>query len=173
MSGALPIPIPGTFPATVIARLFNVSDRHVRRLAAEGIIPKAARNQYPLAGAVRGYITYLQGLVDGIGSNDPDRLPPFQRRAHYQSELEKLKLEQERGELIPRMEVEQQYALLLKIVAECLDTLPDLLERDCGLSAKVLVRVEAALDRAREDLHARLSEPDAETDDARAAGEPR
>ena len=87
-------------------------------------------------------------------------MPPFQRRAHYQSELDKLKLQEQRRELIPRLETEQEMAGLLKIVAQCLDTLPDILERDCGLPASVLVKMEEVLDQAREDLHLRLAEED-------------
>jgi phage terminase Nu1 subunit (DNA packaging protein) len=149
----------GLFPARIIARLLNMTERRLQQLAREGIVPKAARGQYPLAGCVRAYITYLQsqGQVD---SSNPDRLSPFQKRAHYQAELDKLKLESERGELIPRIEVEQEMAGLLKVVAETFDTLPDLLERDCGLAPKHLARVETALDRARETLYERLGQDD-------------
>lgn len=162
-------PAQGLFPARIIARLLNLTERRLQQLAREGIIPKAARGQYPLAGCVRSYIQYLQnsGQVD---TSDPEKLSPFQKRAHYQAELDKLKLEQERGELIPRIEVEQEFAAVLKMVAECFDTLPDLLERDCGLPAKVLVRVEEALDRTRGDLHAKLSGGEADADSAVRSG---
>lgn len=156
-------PAQGHFPARIIARLLNITERRLQQLAREGLVPKAARGQYPLAGCVRSYIQYLQnaGQVD---TSDPDKLSPFQKRAHYQAELDKLKLEQERGELIPRIEVEQEMAGVLKLVAECFDTLPDLLERDCGLPAKVLVRVEEALDRTRGDLQARMMAADDDAD---------
>jgi phage terminase Nu1 subunit (DNA packaging protein) len=155
----------GLFAAGIIARLLNITERRLQQLAREGIVPKAARGQYPLAGCVRAYIQYLQnsGQTD---SSDPERLSPFQKRAHYQAELDKLKLEQERGELVPRIEMEQEMAVVLKLVAECFDTLPDLLERDCGLTAKMVGRVEEALDRTRGDLYSKLT---AGTDDADSA----
>lgn len=147
------------FAAPVIAKLLNITERRLQQLVKEGIVPKAGRNQYPLAGCIRGYVKYLQaGHVAGEVEVDPERLTPFMRRAHYQSELEKLKLETERRELIPRIEVEQEMAHVLKIVAEMMDTLPDILERDCGLKPKVLDKVEKCLDKTRDDLHTRLTE---------------
>lgn len=148
------------FSGKVIARLLNITERRLQQLAREGIVPKAARGQYPLAGCIRGYITYLQNSGGSADTQDPDRMAPFLRRAHYQGELDKLKLMEQRRELIPRLEAEQEMAALLKIVAECLDTLPDILERDCGLPPHALVKLEACLDRTREDLHVRLVEPD-------------
>jgi hypothetical protein len=153
----------GLFPARIIARLLNITERRLQQMAREGIIPKAARGQYPLAGCVRAYITFLQNQGQP-GPANPENLSPFLKRAHYQAELDKLKLEHERGELIPRIEVEQEMAALMKIVAECFDTLPDLLERDCGLPTKALTRIEAALDKARESFYSRLNQVD-ETED--------
>lgn len=157
------------FSAKVIARLLNISERRLQQLAREGIVPRASRGKYPMAGCVRGYIKYLQeGGGCGSVSADPDQLNPFMRRAYYQGELDKLKLQQERHELVPRIEAEQEMAALLKIAGECFDTLPDVLERDCGLTPKALARMENHLDKAREDLYKRLSAPGEDAE--RAAG---
>ena len=146
------------FPRSVIARLLNISERRLNQLVIEGVIPKAGRNQYPLAGCIRGYVTFLQSDNLGGNSNDPDNMNPFNRRAFYQSELDKIKLQSERRELIPRLEVEQEMAALLKMVAEYFDTLSDVLERDCGLDPSVLSKVEERLDRTRNELHVRFTE---------------
>ena len=48
--------------ADVLAKLLDISERRVRQLSAEGIIPKGARGRYEMVGAVRGYIRYLREL---------------------------------------------------------------------------------------------------------------
>jgi hypothetical protein len=102
------------------------------------------------------------GNVTEEGSLDPDKLEPFKRQAHYKAELQKLQLETETREVIPRIEVEQEQARILRIVALMLDTLPDVLERDCGLAATMVARVEKALDQVRESLHKALTDDEDE-----------
>lgn len=153
------------FPGKIIARLLNITERRLQQLAREGIIPKADRGQYPLAGCVRGYVTYLQNAgVNAEGNLDPEKLDPFKRRAFYQGELDKLKVAVERSELVPSFEVEQMFATVFKQVAEFFDTLPDILERDCGATSQMVLKVEALLDRLREELHKQILE---QTGDAR------
>ncbi|MEG1113272.1 MAG: DUF1441 family protein, partial [Hafnia sp.] len=56
---------------------------------------------------------------------------PQDRKAWYQSENERLKFEAASRELIPVEEVAREYASLAKAVVMVLETLPDILERDC------------------------------------------
>ena len=49
--------------AEVLAKLLDLTERRVRQLSAEGVIPKAARGRYEVVGAVRGYIRYLRDLA--------------------------------------------------------------------------------------------------------------
>ena len=60
------------YPAKTIANLFNLTERRVQQMAAEGIIPKAERGKYELVGCVRGYIKYLQERAFGkdVGQSD-------------------------------------------------------------------------------------------------------
>lgn len=51
-----------TYPAATIAEMLLITDRRLRQLSAEKIIPKATRGRYPLAGCVQGYVRYLQQL---------------------------------------------------------------------------------------------------------------
>jgi hypothetical protein len=97
------------------------------------------------------------------GDADPDKLDPFKRRAFYQGELDKLKLGVERGELVPRIEVEQEQARTMKIVARFFDTLPDVLERDCGASPILLAKVEQRLDEVREEIYRELVAEDVDS----------
>src|SRR5690554_4944951 len=53
----------GLYPAEVVSRLLNLTERRLQQLAREGIIPKAAHGKYPLVQCVQGYIRYLQQLA--------------------------------------------------------------------------------------------------------------
>jgi phage terminase Nu1 subunit (DNA packaging protein) len=48
-----------------LASLLNLTPRRVQQLANEEVIPKASHGRYPLVGAVRGYVSYLQGQAKG------------------------------------------------------------------------------------------------------------
>jgi Protein of unknown function (DUF1441) len=87
-------------------------------------------------------------------STYPDRLDPFRRKAHWQAESAELRVAVDRGELVPRQDVLETYAAALKPIRLTLETLPDVLERDAGLSAHQVARAEKAIDQVREHLHA-------------------
>jgi hypothetical protein len=142
-------------------------DTVTKRLAAMSAAPSGKRGGHPV---YRLTPDLLKGLLqsDDSGRRDPDKLEPYQRQAHYKAELDKMKLETEARELIPRIEVEQEQARLMRIVALMLDTLPDVLERDCGISGETLGRVERSIDDCRETLHKQLTdeEPEASAGEA-------
>jgi transcriptional regulator with XRE-family HTH domain len=120
-----------------------------KRMSEAGVRPAGKRGNYDIY-RLRDALAAIQVADEVV---NPDKLKPFERRAHYQAELEKLKLETEQRYLIPFIEVEQEQARLFKIVARTFDTLPDILERDCGLPPKVVTRVEKACDKAREECY--------------------
>lgn len=100
----------------------------------------------------------LPALIGDGEKADPDKMRPFERRAHYQAELEALTLATKRGELVPAFEVEQRQGEIFKIAGEFFDTLPDVLERDCGASPLLLAKIERRLDEVREQMYSRLTE---------------
>ena len=116
------------------------------------------------AKTVRGHARYyLRDVLNvWLGSAesgfDPNSLPAFQRRAFFQSERERLRLLAEARELIPRLEVEQEMAGMIKLLVQTLESLPDIMERDCGLSGQAVAKMEALIDQAREELYSRLVE---------------
>ena len=149
---------PGHYPAKIIARLLDIREQRLQALARDGVIPKAKWGKYALAPAVHGYIKYLRdtGSAGDDAQTNPDKLEPFKRRAHYQAEMDKIRLQRDRGELVPAVEVEQAYAEVFTILAQALDTLPDVLERDAAATPAQLVVIEATIDKAREQLYQRL-----------------
>lgn len=139
-------------------------DTLTKRIRVAGLVPSGKRGGYPVY-RLRDLLKAAYTTAED-GGLDPDKLRPFERKAHYQAETEKLKVETERGELIPRIAVEQEQARIAKIVAHGLETLPDILERDCGASGAMLVRIEQHIDAVRERMYAELTEGE----DAVAAG---
>ena len=91
------------------------------------------------------------GLAEKM-TGDVDSLSPVERRAFWQAENEKLKYERDTGELVPAFEVAQEMSFLAKAVVQSLDTLPDILERDCGLPPAALMRVQQVIDDLRDQM---------------------
>ncbi|WP_329502688.1 DUF1441 family protein [Klebsiella aerogenes] len=88
---------------------------------------------------------------------------PQDRKAWFQSERERLKFEQETAVLIPASDVSREYSAIAKAVVQVLETLPDILERDCGLPPAAVSRVQEVIDDLRDQMAQRVF--DADTDD--------
>lgn len=135
----------------------GVSRDVLRRVLSEGGIQPSGKSRghpiYALADVVEAWVTSQTG-----GAPDPDSLRPMERKLYYQAEHEKLRLQVERGELVPYIEVEQGHGAIFAITTQMADTLPDVLERDVGLAPLQLARVEKHLDEWREQLYQRLIE---------------
>ncbi len=87
-------------------------------------------------------------------------MSPQDRKAWYQSENERLKFEAASRELIPVEEVAREYASLAKAVVMMLETLPDILERDCALTPTAVTRVQVIIDDLRDEMARKISESD-------------
>lgn len=78
----------------VIAELFDLTPRHVQRLAKDGVLPKPRRGLYPLAPCIQGYVRYLRRAAQG--QTDDDQLQTERklllraRREQTQLQLRKL-----------------------------------------------------------------------------------
>ena len=87
-------------------------------------------------------------------------MSPQDRKAWYQSENERLKFEAASRELIPVEEVAREYASLAKAVVMVLETLPDILERDCALTPTAVTRVQVIIDDLRDGMARKVEECD-------------
>lgn len=83
---------------------------------------------------------------------DVDKMLPPDRKAWFQSERERLKFQQETGELIPASEVAREFSSMAKAVVQVLETLPDILERDCAMTPAAVVRVQKVIDDLRDQI---------------------
>ena len=92
-------------------------------------------------------------------------MEPQDRKAWYQSERERLKFEQEVGELIPASDVAREFAEMAKAMIQVLETLPDILERDCALNPATVSRVQSIIDDLRDQIAQRVSEAGADEEE--------
>ena len=89
-------------------------------------------------------------------------MSPQDRKAWYQSENERLKFEEASRELLPVDEVAREYASLAKAVVMVLETLPDILERDCALTPTAVSRVQIIIDDLRDEMARKIQESDSD-----------
>lgn len=96
--------------------------------------------------------TPVAATVRGDSVHDPSRMEPKERKDWYQSENERIKLEKEQRKLIPVDEVVIVYSSMRKAVVQVLETIPDVLERDCALTPQAVGVVQQAIDDLRYTL---------------------
>lgn len=89
-----------------------------------------------------------------------DNMLPPDRKAWFQSERERLKFQQETNELIPAAEVSREFSSMAKAVVQVLETLPDILERDCAMTPSAVVRVQKVIDDLRDQIALKVEQAD-------------
>lgn len=123
MSAASPL-----YPASTIAKLFNLTERRIQQLAKEGIIPKAERGKYDLIGSVRNYVKYLQeralGRDDGSYTDEADIKIERKRLIKAQADKTESETQKLRGELIPFEWVEDVLNEVAVLYGSGVDALP-------------------------------------------------
>lgn len=91
-----------------------------------------------------------------VSEFDPDLLPPSERKAWYESEFKKRQLQELDGELMRGEIHEREMAEVIKIVVAGLERLPDLLERDAGISGKAVIKCRDIIDDLRNAVYQEL-----------------
>jgi len=86
------------------------------------------------------------------GGIEPELLPPSERKAWYESETKRRELQVRDKELLPVEEVEEVVARTFAHVAQFLASIPDNLERRCGLSGEMAEQVDNWICDEREVL---------------------
>ncbi len=90
------------------------------------------------------------------GDPDPDSLDPKGRLDWYRGTREKMRHLQESGELIGLEDFRQGLARPFKLLANTVESLPDVLERDAGLTGAQVELCVKICDRLREDIYQQL-----------------
>lgn len=130
----------------------------MNRLQEAGIQPVTKQGNAPLYALQDAMPAIFAGHFQSGSALDPDQLDPQSRKAWYQSENERLKFETDQRHLIPDVEMEREFAVLVKSVANSMDSLTDVLERECGMTGEQLEVVQNVVDAIRESLYTEASE---------------
>jgi len=83
---------------------------------------------------------------------DPEKMNPRERKEWYEGERRRRELQIQDGELYVAHEQDREVSRVFKMVANGLEALPDILERDAGLQGHQLEPVFRAIDSMREQL---------------------
>lgn len=149
---------PATYPVGTIAKLFNLTERRVQQLAAEGVIPKAAHGRYELVPAVQGYVKYLQerSLGQQLPEGQIDYHAEKARKTRAEADIAEMDAAARRGELVEAAAVGATWATVFREVqANLLGQAPARIaslvigEREEGrIKSIVLAEMREALDAA-------------------------
>jgi hypothetical protein len=140
-----------------ISEAFSMDRSTIRkRLIEKGILSTGISRGNPVYALKDVAPALFAGNSESGGdiSHDPSKMIPKERKDWFQSENERIKLEKEQRGLIPVDEVVTVYSAMTKSVVQVLETIPDILERDCALTPQAVAAVQAAID----DLRTTLSE---------------
>lgn len=85
---------------------------------------------------------------------DKEESKAFEGKIDAQEKLEEHK--RKKGDLVSRSEVERLFLEYVDVVVMVLNTLPDMLERDTGISSEAVGKVQSSVDKIRRDLYGRL-----------------
>lgn len=129
-----------------------------RRISQGNLAPAGKVRSHPVY-RLRDVLPLLFNTGDD-GQIDIDSLEPNTRLAWLRGESEKISLAKEARTLIPVVEFEAQMAQSFKLVAQCIETIPDVLERDCGMRPEDVAAVEKHLDNLRTSLADALAAPE-------------
>lgn len=144
-----------------IARLaeeFGMARETVSKRLAQASVPSdGLRNGYPVYRLRDACPALMSGAgFDEQGMRDPKTMPPDQRNYWYQSESKRIDVETRAGLLIPASEHEADLAVMVKDLAQFLETLPDQLERDVALTPEQVQALHDGIDRRRQELYDRI-----------------
>ena len=143
-----------------IAALFEVSrdtvSRRIRGVRAAG--ERSGFPVYHMRDVAQAMCGEARPASCGDDDFDPLKLPPKDRDHWFASEQKRVKLEADLRGLIPAEEVDRVLAAAFKSLSGSLDMLPDVLERECGLSVDAVQQCITAVDRARQALYDQLLE---------------
>jgi len=135
---------------SAFARAFGTDRETLRRCLLEhDVEPSGERAGHKLYALRHAYEAWT-ATVENV---DPDKLKPFQRKAWYQGDREKLNLQLERGQLVDAAEMERTIGRLNQLFVRGLETLEDVIERDCGLNPQQASTMQRHADQLREELY--------------------
>ena len=95
-----------------LADLFGMSDRRIRQLVKDGVIPRDGRDRYPLRECVQAYIAYLKANPTesaSVADLEFRKLKAETEERQAKAERAQLDLDERRGELISREDMQREW----------------------------------------------------------------
>lgn len=159
MSDVTPISGANDWSISRIAEALGMSRNTVSKRLRESAVKPSRKEKGSFVYALKDAMPalYKADTPQNLGLNNPDEMPPESRKAWFQSENERIKLEREIGNLLDSSEVAREFSLMAKAVIQVLDTLPDVLERDCGLTPHQVSKVQGSIDDLRDQMAMRAA----------------
>lgn len=146
-----------------INQLAAITDLHRQTVASRlaNVEPAPGSNARLKLYSVLDILKELLSRTTASELVDVDKMLPPDRKAWFQSERERLKFQQETNELIPAAEVSREFSSMAKAVVQVLETLPDILERDCAMTPSAVDRVQKVIDDLRDQIALKVEQADA------------
>lgn len=147
-----------------INQLAAITDLHRQTVASRltNVEPAPGSNARLKLYSVLDILKELLNRTTASELVDVDNMLPPDRKAWFQSERERLKFQQETSELIPAAEVSREFSSMAKAVVQVLETLPDILERDCAMTPSAVVRVQKVIDDLRDQIALKVEQADSQ-----------
>lgn len=147
-----------------INQLSAITDLHRQTVASRltNVEPAPGSNARLKLYSVLDILKELLSRTTASELVDVNNMLPPDRKAWFQSERERLKFQQETSELIPAAEVSREFSSMAKAVVQVLETLPDILERDCAMTPSAVVRVQKVIDDLRDQIALKVEQADSQ-----------
>lgn len=173
--------MPATTPAATLAKLFNLTERHLRDLARDGTIPKGEHGKYELGPCVQGYVRYLQQRAQGRAIEGIDTKESRARLLEAQANKTELEVRELSGELLSTAAAQKAWGVVLAAFRSRLLILPTKLAPSL-LNQTDAVKIEETIrTQVYEALHelanftparGRLARPNGDAGDSPPAAKP-
>lgn len=117
----------------VISKLFGISERHVQRLAADGVLPAVSKRPYKfdLLPTIQIYIRHLKGRIEEKQRGEEYELAEYEKlRAEadlkqHQEKLLKMQVKDLENQMHDAEDVKDMYDDLIAVIREKILQLPD------------------------------------------------
>jgi hypothetical protein len=134
------------------SRIFGKPRESIRKLIANANLQPAGEERGHSLYAIRSIAELLYD-PNAKRRKSIEEMTPSEANLHWQSELRRIEVDQRAGRLVWAEDCRNQIAYLVKTFTRFLDILPDVLERDVGISTEQIVALEKTLFSLREDLY--------------------
>ncbi len=113
-------------PASVLADVIGQTQHRVRQLSREGVLPKAARGQWPFVASLKAYIQWLRQRAESTApESDVAALQRAQaRRMTALAQIAERKAALQAGEQLPREDFEDALNAVIGLLRSRLIALP-------------------------------------------------